>query len=73
MEKSLSPVVKTALGVALIRAYESGQTDRLFDDPYAAAFAVAAVEAFVEEQADQGYLALGGTVRLPCGGAHEVF
>ncbi|WP_344339923.1 SAM-dependent methyltransferase, partial [Kitasatospora putterlickiae] len=38
----LSPVSRTALSVALVRAYESSRPDALFDDPYAAAFATAA-------------------------------
>lgn len=32
---SLAGVGVTAIGVALIRARESGRSDRLFDDPYA--------------------------------------
>ncbi|GAB2802825.1 SAM-dependent methyltransferase [Actinoallomurus bryophytorum] len=39
---SLSGVGGTSLGVARARAWESGRPDRLFDDPYAAAFAAAA-------------------------------
>jgi O-methyltransferase involved in polyketide biosynthesis len=35
-------VGKTALGVAMVRAEESRRGDRLFDDPYAAAFLAAA-------------------------------
>ncbi|MFE7565281.1 SAM-dependent methyltransferase [Kitasatospora sp. NPDC057500] len=38
----LRPVSRTALSVALVRAYESARPDPLFDDPYAAAFAAAA-------------------------------
>ncbi|MER5355683.1 SAM-dependent methyltransferase [Kitasatospora sp. NPDC002551] len=38
----LSPVSRTALSVALVRAYESSRPDPLFVDPYAAAFAAAA-------------------------------
>lgn len=38
----LSGVSATALGVARIRAAESARPDRLFDDPYAEAFAAAA-------------------------------
>ncbi|MFE6871241.1 SAM-dependent methyltransferase [Kitasatospora sp. NPDC057692] len=37
----LSPVSRTALSVALVRAYESSRPDPLFTDPYAAAFAAA--------------------------------
>jgi methyltransferase (TIGR00027 family) len=39
---SLSGVGGTSLGVARARAWESGRPDRLFDDPYAAAFTAAA-------------------------------
>jgi methyltransferase (TIGR00027 family) len=35
-------VGRTSLGVARVRAWESRRPDRLFDDPYAAAFAAAA-------------------------------
>ncbi|MFD8786579.1 SAM-dependent methyltransferase [Kitasatospora sp. NPDC059599] len=38
----LSPVSRTALSVALVRAYESSRPDPLFVDPYAAAFVTAA-------------------------------
>ena len=37
--ESLSGVGRTSLGVARARAWESRKPDRLFDDPYAAAFA----------------------------------
>jgi methyltransferase (TIGR00027 family) len=47
----LRGVGKTALGVALIRAHESSRPDRLFDDPYAQAFADAAPDAFPEAAA----------------------
>lgn len=43
-------VGKTALGVAAVRAMESGRADRLFDDPLAAAFLAAAPGAFDAEQ-----------------------
>ena len=43
-------VGKTALGVAMVRAEESRRSDRLFDDPYAAAFLAAAPGAFEREQ-----------------------
>jgi methyltransferase (TIGR00027 family) len=36
--ESLPAVSRTAVGVAALRAYESGRPDRLFEDPYAAAF-----------------------------------
>ncbi|WP_275292907.1 SAM-dependent methyltransferase [Amycolatopsis sp. La24] len=38
MSEELPPVGKTAVGVAGLRALESGRPDRLFDDPYAGAF-----------------------------------
>lgn len=38
MTESLPAVSLTAVGVAALRAYESRRPDRLFDDPYAAAF-----------------------------------
>ncbi|SFW87805.1 Leucine carboxyl methyltransferase [Amycolatopsis australiensis] len=41
MTESLPAVSRTAVGVAALRAYESSRPDRLFDDPYAAAFAAA--------------------------------
>ncbi|MFE4971602.1 SAM-dependent methyltransferase [Kitasatospora sp. NPDC056651] len=40
--ESLSPVSRTALAVARVRAYESSRPDALFVDPYAAAFVTAA-------------------------------
>jgi len=46
----LRGVGKTALGVAVVRARESGREDRLFDDPYAQAFVDAAPEAFAQER-----------------------
>jgi methyltransferase (TIGR00027 family) len=39
--ESFPAVSRTAVGVAALRAYESSRPDRLFDDPYAAAFAEA--------------------------------
>jgi methyltransferase (TIGR00027 family) len=45
-----SGVGKTALGVAMVRAEESRRSDRLFDDPYAAAFLAAAPKTFDREQ-----------------------
>lgn len=38
MTESLPAVSVTAIGVAALRAHESRRPDRLFDDPYAAAF-----------------------------------
>ena len=46
----LQGVEKTALGVARVRALESGREDRLFDDPFAQAFLDAAPGAFPEER-----------------------
>ena len=43
-------VGKTALGVAMVRAEESRRGDRLFDDPYPAAFLAAAPGVFDREQ-----------------------
>ncbi|HJP74666.1 MAG TPA: SAM-dependent methyltransferase [Pseudonocardiaceae bacterium] len=37
-DPELPPVSRTALGVAALRALESDRPDRLFDDPFAAAF-----------------------------------
>jgi methyltransferase (TIGR00027 family) len=51
MTESLPAVGRTAVGVAALRALESGRPDRLFDDPYAAAFY------------DAGRSALPGTTR----------
>jgi methyltransferase (TIGR00027 family) len=41
-------VGETALGAAMMRAEERTCTDRLFDDPYAAAFVAAAPDAFAD-------------------------
>lgn len=51
---------KTALGMALVRAQESRRQDRLFDDPYAQAFADAAAGAFSAETAAAGEQPPGG-------------
>ncbi|GAA3077868.1 hypothetical protein GCM10020000_74380 [Streptomyces olivoverticillatus] len=40
--ESLSPVSRTALAVARVRALESERPDALFNDPYAGAFVAAA-------------------------------
>jgi methyltransferase (TIGR00027 family) len=53
-EGPLRGVGKTALGMALVRAQESRRKDRLFDDPYAQAFADAAAGAFSAETAAAG-------------------
>lgn len=47
-EAALSGVGLTALGMALVRAHESARDDRLFDDPYAAAFVAALPGVFPE-------------------------
>ncbi len=44
-------VGRTAVGMAVLRAGESGRADRLFDDPLAIAFVEAAPDAFAEEEA----------------------
>jgi methyltransferase (TIGR00027 family) len=51
VQGSLRGVGKTALGMALVRAGESGRADRLFNDPYAQAFVDAAPGAFPEAAA----------------------
>ncbi len=43
-----SGVGETALGAAMMRAEESARADRLFDDPFAAAFVAAAPDAFAD-------------------------
>ncbi|HET7014476.1 MAG TPA: SAM-dependent methyltransferase [Streptosporangiaceae bacterium] len=48
-------VGRTALGVAMVRAMESRRRDRLFCDPYAAAFLAAAPEVF--NRAERGAVA----------------
>ncbi|HEY1572439.1 MAG TPA: SAM-dependent methyltransferase [Pseudonocardiaceae bacterium] len=48
----LAGVGRTALGVAAVRAHESGRPDRLFDDPFAASF-VAAVPGGIGERLDR--------------------
>lgn len=47
----LSGIPLTALGVAMIRARESDREDKLYDDPYASAFAEAARDAFLDPSA----------------------
>jgi methyltransferase (TIGR00027 family) len=53
-KEPLSGVSKTALGVARVRAQESSRPDRLFSDPYAAAFLEAFSGAFPREPAAAG-------------------
>jgi methyltransferase (TIGR00027 family) len=59
-------VGKTALGAAMVRAHESRRADRLFNDPYAEAFLMAAPGAFDAQQraaeAGAGDLASWGAV-----------
>ena len=50
----LTGVPKTALGVARIRAGESRRDDRLFDDPYAAAFVAAMPDAYAGDVTRDG-------------------
>jgi methyltransferase (TIGR00027 family) len=50
----LSGIPLTALGVAIIRASESEREDRLYNDPYASAFAEAARDAFLDPEAPSG-------------------
>jgi methyltransferase (TIGR00027 family) len=47
---ALRGVGKTALGMAMVRAGESGRPDRLFDDPYAQAFMDAQPGSFTAEE-----------------------
>jgi methyltransferase (TIGR00027 family) len=63
-QQPLAGVGKTALGVAYVRAQESRRPDRLFDDPYAQAFADAAPGLFPAtrgqaERAGAGMATLG--------------
>lgn len=59
---------RTALGLAMVRAAESRRRDRLFEDPYAAAFPAAAPGVFNQEQRGvaawvSGVAAWGAAVR----------
>jgi methyltransferase (TIGR00027 family) len=56
----LGGVEKTALGVAMVRAWESRRPDRLFDDPYAQAFVDAAPDAFPDSPESHEDLAARG-------------
>ncbi|HZD74011.1 MAG TPA: SAM-dependent methyltransferase [Actinomycetota bacterium] len=60
--ESLSSLSQTALGMARVRAGESRRPDRLFDDPYAAAFVAAARDALPEAPAVSGGRAELGAV-----------
>ncbi|MEU8118304.1 SAM-dependent methyltransferase [Spirillospora sp. NPDC049024] len=54
LPESLAGVGVTAIGVALIRARETARTDRLYEDPYAQAFADAAEREFLAPSAPAG-------------------
>jgi len=61
----LTGVPKTALGVARIRAGESRRDDRLFDDPYAAAFVAAMPDAYAADTArDDAARSVGARIAL---------
>jgi methyltransferase (TIGR00027 family) len=62
--ESLSGVSKTALGVARIRAGESRRPDRLFEDPYAAAFVAAMPDAYAGVQRSDAQRAVGAALAL---------
>lgn len=53
MSGELPPVGKTAVGVAGLRALESGRPDRLFEDPYAGAFFHAGRAIFEGQERDR--------------------
>ena len=64
-DQPLTGVGKTALGMAMVRAREARQVDRLFDDPLAEAFLRAAPQAFSEERrAHDAGEATGGLAAL---------
>jgi O-methyltransferase involved in polyketide biosynthesis len=54
LPESLAGAGTTAVGVALILARETLRDDRLFDDPYARAFADAARRGFLDPSAHPG-------------------
>ncbi|HEX5405179.1 MAG TPA: SAM-dependent methyltransferase [Pseudonocardiaceae bacterium] len=56
---SLTGVGRTALGMAHVRARESARPNRLFDDPYAAAFAAAAPDVIPEARRPAGRGSVG--------------
>ncbi|HEX3650915.1 MAG TPA: SAM-dependent methyltransferase, partial [Pseudonocardiaceae bacterium] len=68
----LTGVGRTALGVAAVRAHESGRQDRLFDDPFAASFVAAVPGAFdrlerTDEQRSVGAaFAVHAVIRTRC-------
>jgi len=59
MTESLPAVGRTAVGVAALRALESHRPDRLFDDPYAAAFYEAGRSVLPEASEDRTRDGLG--------------
>ncbi|MFC4910560.1 SAM-dependent methyltransferase [Actinomadura gamaensis] len=62
LPRALAGVGATAIGVALIRARESERDDRLYDDPYARAFADAAEREFLDPGAPEGSAETWATV-----------
>ena len=54
MTEALDALGRTAVGMALVRAGESRRPDRLFDDPYASAFAAAMPGAFAALAGEHG-------------------
>lgn len=59
MGAALPAVSRTAVGVARVRAAESARADRLFDDPYAAAFVAALAGAVPDRATSAAARALG--------------
>ena len=59
MTESLPAVSRTAVGVAALRAYESNRPDRLFEDPYAAAFFEAGRSVLPDTGRDSAQAGLG--------------
>ncbi|WP_326599123.1 SAM-dependent methyltransferase [Streptomyces sp. NBC_01803] len=63
LPEALAGVGTTAIGVALIRARETGRDDRLYEDPFAQAFADVARDAFLAPSAPSGSADTWATVR----------
>lgn len=63
LPESLAGVGTTAIGVALIRARETARSDRLYEDPYAQAFADAAEREFLNPSAPLGAADTWATVQ----------
>ena len=59
MTESLPAVSRTAVGVAALRAYENNRPDRLFEDPYAAAFFEAGRSVLPDTGRDSALTGLG--------------